>query len=126
MKTLKIIALALCLHVSMTHSAFELWALCPECCGLAPLFIQEGFRKFKKAKDVEKALESRETTSSIEESTAIAPEPPPYGSDFSETYPAARRRSGYAYFTVGTVMGLSALYTTTNVLYKIYNADKQE
>lgn len=127
MKLLKIAALALCLNASTTNYGFPLWALCPEFCGLAPIFIKEGFRNFKKAKDVEEARQARETVSAMEESAASINEPPPrHGSDFPETYPAARRRRGYAYIAVGTVMGLSALYTVSNVAYAVYNSDKQE
>lgn len=127
MKLFKIAVLALCLNAVSAHAWPPLWALCPELCGLAPIVIKEGFHNFKKAKDVEEARQARETTSAMEESAALINEPPPaYGSDFPETYPAARRRRGYTYLAVGTVMGMSALYTVSNVTYAIYNSDKQE
>lgn len=130
MKLLKITALALCLNGSLIYAGFDLGFCCPFFVGMGPICIQEGFHLFNKANSVEKAREeyrqTQEATSSIEEGMENAPvnQRVPYGSWFPTTYEATRRKQGCAWIAVGTAMCASALYTTSQVAYAVYNDDK--
>jgi hypothetical protein len=127
MKLFKMTALALCLNTPIVYAGLDLWACCPAFCGLGPICIQEGFHRLEKANNVAKARQMAEANhASLEEGDAIANERLPHGANFPPTYESIRRRQGYAFIAAGTAMSMSALYTTSTVVYAIYNSDKQE
>jgi hypothetical protein len=126
MKTLNIIALALCLNVSSIN-AVDPGTSCACClfsCAFGPLLIQEGFHYLQKANNVEKAREEREATSSMEEGVTTA-QRLPHGAWFSETYVSTRRKQGYALIAVGTMISTSAAYTTGSVIYALSSNNNQ-
>lgn len=133
MKSMKIIAIALCLNTTVIQAGFfDLEPWCPIFAGLAPICIKQGLHLFNKANNVENARkqwrERQDNTPSTEENLESGPvnERIPYGYWFFPTYEATRRKQGCAWIAAGTAMCASALYTTGTVGYQLYNADKQE
>lgn len=132
MKLLETIILILFLNISTAHAGFDLLACCPVFCGLGPICIQEGFHNLDKANDAsrarERAREASETTSSMEEGQGVSnvDDQLPHGVNFPRTYESKRRRQGYAWLTVGTIICTSVAYTTSKIAYAIYNSDKKE